>query len=69
MTLKSWGLYVNVVKSALKAKNNGLEKEGRGGVLLEFTQMQVGTHPHPNFEVDSQRSSSILSMPKALYKR
>jgi hypothetical protein len=28
---------LNVVQSALKAKNNGLEKERKGGLLLEFT--------------------------------
>jgi hypothetical protein len=43
---------LSVVQGALKAKNNGLEKEGRRGVLLEFTEMHVGAHRHLDFEVD-----------------
>jgi hypothetical protein len=43
---------LSVVQNALKAKNNGLEKEGRGGVLSKFTKTQVGIHPHLDFEVD-----------------
>ncbi len=30
---------LSVVQSALKAKNNGLEKEGRGGAFSKFTKM------------------------------
>jgi hypothetical protein len=40
------------VQGASKAKNNGLEKEGKGEVLLEFTKTQVGTHLSLDFEVD-----------------
>jgi hypothetical protein len=49
---------LSVVQGALKAKNNGLEKEGKGGgrggggLLLEFIEMYVGAHLCPNFEVE-----------------
>jgi hypothetical protein len=51
---------LNVVQNALKAKNNGLKKKGRWGVLFEFIETHVGAHLHPNFEVDCTKVQLYL---------
>jgi hypothetical protein len=60
---------LNVVQGALKAKNNGFKKEGRGGYFLNLLR-HMWEHIHVLIlKLIAQRFDSVLNMFKALYQR
>jgi hypothetical protein len=60
---------LNVVQGALKAKNNGLTKERRGGYFLNLLKCKLEHIRILILKLIMQRSSFVLSMPRALYQR